>query len=112
MLSIFGWLIGSTIGRLVLGAGGMLVIGLMAWGYIKLNYVPKAEYEILRRSLEYHKEVIVEKDEALQKDAEQAMKDAAEIESLERQIHEHQIHGDNPVVVDDDDAEWLQNLAR
>lgn len=97
-MAVLWWFIKSSVGRVALGAIVTALAGLGAWGWLKINYVPRSDYNSLRDQLAHEKAVGQEKEKAAQADAKQAEKDAARAAELEGIIDGIQPEGEDPVV--------------
>ena len=113
MGTIFGWLIGSLIGRIFMGAAGTGLILFGAWAYVKMNYVSKEKYRDAIEQIEILEGVGVEKELAGKKDDKQADIDRQKDAETGERIDEYEITGPNyPDVIDGNDLKFLQDTAR
>lgn len=112
MIRAIVWLFTTTIGRWLLGAALASIAGLVGYAWLKINYVPRADYRALEQRHKQAMEVLAERDAALESDAELAERDAVRIRELEELVNEQDVPAGGPIVWDRDAIERMQALRR
>lgn len=113
MGTIFGWLIGTFLGRIFMGAAGTGLLLFGAWAYVKLNYVPKEKYRDAIEQIQILTDIGKAKEKALIEDDKQADIDRQKDAKTGERIDEYEITGPNyPDVIDERDLKFLQDTAR